>query len=101
MVFSGLLRRVTLVRTDVSEVPPKRRFLQEPRGVTTQKTPFFIVTAVNTTNLTFHGTARRYIPGAGALHTHCREDHKLNIHVSCFSTNTLTNMFFLRAWEEH
>jgi hypothetical protein len=27
-------------------------FLQEPHGVTTQKTPFFIVTAVNTSNLT-------------------------------------------------
>jgi hypothetical protein len=24
------------------QVPPKRRFLQEPHGVTTQKTPFFI-----------------------------------------------------------
>jgi hypothetical protein len=28
------------------------RFLQEPHGVTTQKTPFFIVTAVKTSNLT-------------------------------------------------
>jgi hypothetical protein len=27
-------------------------FLQEPNGVTTQKTPFFIVTAVKTSNLT-------------------------------------------------
>jgi hypothetical protein len=27
-------------------VPPERRFLQEPHGVTFQKTPFFIVTAV-------------------------------------------------------
>jgi hypothetical protein len=55
MVSSGLLRRVALVRTDISEepgasfirvtkigelgttqdVPPKRRFLQEPHGVTT------------------------------------------------------------------
>jgi hypothetical protein len=26
-------------------------FLQEPHGVTTQKTPFFIVTAVKTSNL--------------------------------------------------
>jgi hypothetical protein len=34
MVSSGLLRRV------------------EPHGVTTQKTPFFIVTAVRTSNLT-------------------------------------------------
>jgi hypothetical protein len=33
-------------------VPPKRRFLQEPHGVTSQKTPFFIVTAVKTSNLT-------------------------------------------------
>jgi hypothetical protein len=35
-----------------AQVPPKRRFLQEPHGVTTQKTPFFIVTAVKTSNLT-------------------------------------------------
>jgi hypothetical protein len=79
-----MLRRVVLVRTDVSEelstsfirltricelattldvssnrrtlrsrkVPPKRLFLQEPLGVTSQKTPFFIVTAVKTSNLT-------------------------------------------------
>jgi hypothetical protein len=39
MVSSGLLRRVTLVRTN---------------GVTTQKTPFFIVTAVKTSNLTLY-----------------------------------------------
>jgi hypothetical protein len=49
-----MLRPVALVRTDVSEepsasfirvtrrrqVPPKRRFLQEPHGVTSHKTPF-------------------------------------------------------------
>jgi hypothetical protein len=29
-------------------------FLQEPHGVTTQKTPFFIVTAVKTSNLTLY-----------------------------------------------
>jgi hypothetical protein len=29
-------------------VPPKRRFMQESNGVTTQKTAFFIVTAVKT-----------------------------------------------------
>jgi hypothetical protein len=34
------------------QVPPKRRLLQEPHGVTIQKTPFFIVTAVKTSNLT-------------------------------------------------
>jgi hypothetical protein len=33
-------------------VPPKRRFLQELHGATSQKTPFFIVTAVKTSNLT-------------------------------------------------
>jgi hypothetical protein len=67
-----MLRRVAFVRTDVSEEPgasfirvtkigalgttqaatSNRRFLQEPHGVTTQKTPFFIVTAVKTSNLT-------------------------------------------------
>jgi hypothetical protein len=86
-----MLRRVAVVRTDVSEelrasfirvtkigelgttlvtasvVPSspilvalmkealtssRRRFLQEPHGVTSQKTPFFIVTDVKTSNLT-------------------------------------------------
>jgi hypothetical protein len=40
-------------------VPPKRRFLQEPHGVTSQKTPFFIVTAMKTSNLT-------------QIHNHCQ-----------------------------
>jgi hypothetical protein len=35
-----------------SYVPPKRRFLQEPHGITSRKTPFFIVTAAKTSNLT-------------------------------------------------
>jgi hypothetical protein len=83
MPFSGMLRRVTLVRTDISEertasiirdtrigevrtlavtnnrsslrrrrVRPKRRFLQQPHGVTSQKTAFFVVTVVKTSNLT-------------------------------------------------
>jgi hypothetical protein len=61
MAFSEILRSVALVRTDVSEelrasiirvtrigelgmlaVPTIRQFLQEPHGVTSQKTPFFI-----------------------------------------------------------
>jgi hypothetical protein len=33
-------------------VPPKRRFLQEPHGVPSLKTKFFIVTAVKPSNLT-------------------------------------------------
>jgi hypothetical protein len=33
--------------------PPKHRFLQEPHSVTFQKTPFFIVTVVETSNLKF------------------------------------------------
>jgi hypothetical protein len=73
MVSSGLLRRVALIRTDVSEEPgasfirvtkigelgttqaatSNRRTLRRiTHGVTTQKTPFFIVTAVKTSNLT-------------------------------------------------
>jgi hypothetical protein len=77
MVSSGLLRRVAPVRTDVSEEPGasfirgsnigelgttqaatsnrctlRNFFLQDPHGVTTQKTPFLIVTTVKTSNLT-------------------------------------------------
>jgi hypothetical protein len=71
-VSSRMLRSVALVRMNVSEehsayfirltkidelgttlavtnkVPPKHRFLHEPHGVTFQKRPFFIVTAVKT-----------------------------------------------------
>jgi hypothetical protein len=54
---------VAHVRKDVSE-EPGTSFVrvtkigalgttQEPHGVTTQKTPFFIVTAVKASNLTF------------------------------------------------
>jgi hypothetical protein len=32
-------------------VPPKRRFLQEPHGVTSQETTLFMVTSVKTSNL--------------------------------------------------
>jgi hypothetical protein len=54
MMTSGMLRRVALVRTDVSEEltpPPKRQFLQEAHGVTSQKAAFFIWTGVKTSNL--------------------------------------------------
>jgi hypothetical protein len=34
------------------QFPPKRRFTQDLHGSTTQKTAFFIVTAVKTSNLT-------------------------------------------------
>jgi hypothetical protein len=51
-----MLRRVALVRIDVSEEPStfsETRFLQQPHGVTSQKTPFFIVTALKISNLTY------------------------------------------------
>jgi hypothetical protein len=68
-----MLRRVVLIRTDVSEecstsitrvtriveigtrriyFPLKHRFLQDLYVVTSQKTAFFVVTAVKTSNLT-------------------------------------------------
>jgi hypothetical protein len=35
-----------------ADVPPKRRFTQDLRGVTSQKSALFIVTTVKTSNLT-------------------------------------------------
>jgi hypothetical protein len=67
MPSSGMCRRGVLVRTGVSGklpppssgrkesaryVPPKRRSLHDAHGVTSQKTTFFIVNAVKTSNLT-------------------------------------------------
>jgi hypothetical protein len=49
MLSSGMLRHVDLVGTDVA---PKWRFLQRPRSLIPQKTAFFTVTAVKTSNLT-------------------------------------------------
>jgi hypothetical protein len=63
-VFLRSVRRLLVTANVVSSSPilvtlmmgalssPKLRFLQEPHGVTSQKTTFFIVTAVRTSNLT-------------------------------------------------
>jgi hypothetical protein len=53
-----MLRHVTLVMTDVSK---ERRFLQEPHGVTSQTTAFFIVTALKTSNLALYISFEYYM----------------------------------------
>jgi hypothetical protein len=75
---SGILRRVALVRTDVSE----EIFLQEPHGVTSQKTPFFIVTAVKTSNLKqkYRSDAIAY---AAHIKTSCGIIHLFMRHHQC------------------
>jgi hypothetical protein len=52
MVSSGILRRVALVRTDVSE-EPGASFIRVTKIGELGTTPFFIVTAVKTSNLTW------------------------------------------------
>jgi hypothetical protein len=52
-LLSVLLLLVTTNIVPSSPIPPKRRFVQEPHGVTSQKL-FFIVTAVKTSSLTQH-----------------------------------------------
>jgi hypothetical protein len=49
MQSSAMLGLVALVRTDALE---ERLFLQKPHGVTSPKTVFFIVTSVESSNLT-------------------------------------------------
>jgi hypothetical protein len=100
MAASGILSRVALVRTDVSEelsasiirVPLKRRFLQEPHGVTSQKMPFFIVTTVKTSNLTYN-------------HLDCGILYHATSHygswLSVFQMNMLLPSFTPRQWGEH
>jgi hypothetical protein len=51
MPSSGMLRRVALIRTEVSD---EHRFLQEPHGVTSQKTAFFRVIAVKNLKSYWH-----------------------------------------------
>jgi hypothetical protein len=75
MVSAGLLRRVALVRTDVSE-EPGASFIRVTKigelGTTqaTQKTPFFIVTAVKTSNLTCHSDIQRVEPAVTNNNNH-------------------------------
>jgi hypothetical protein len=53
-----------------SNLEPKHcsRFLQEPRGVTSQKTAFFIITPVKTSNLTIHSKIPAYKQCAARPH---------------------------------
>jgi hypothetical protein len=55
-IFLRSVRRLLVTASVVPsslKVPPKRLLLQEPHGVTSQKTPSFTVTAVKTSNLTY------------------------------------------------
>jgi hypothetical protein len=49
-------------------VTPKRRFIQEPHGVTSQKKAFFIVTAVKTSNLKQHNPVLRQCTRSNPMH---------------------------------
>jgi hypothetical protein len=77
MPSCGILRRVALVRTDVSE----ERSASIIR-ITSQKTPFFIITAVKPANLTFtFWVCAIYVttcgPGHQEANTACRTN-KMN-----------------------
>jgi hypothetical protein len=77
-------------------LPLKCLFLQEPHGVTSQKTSFFIVNAVKTSNLA--DTLHYLLPllqqeGKGK---NCRTAMNL---ITCCGLN-LIMFFYLRMWEE-
>jgi hypothetical protein len=52
---------VTLMKR--RQVPPKRRFLQEPHGVTTQKTPFYQILSSSETSVLTRPTRRNFPEG--------------------------------------
>jgi hypothetical protein len=124
-----MLRRVALVKTDVSEelsasfikvtrigelgttlkngvfwvvtpcgscknrrfgVPPNRRFVQVPHGVTIQKTPFFIVTAVK--------KLKSYI-GTTLAVTSNRRTLRRNTNLKSYKINHLDTVTVIRRWE--
>jgi hypothetical protein len=65
------------------QVPPKRRFLQEPHGVTTQKTPFFIVVPTSLESCT---VGKGNNPSGSECYTPSsekRKRHRLTVHRDC------------------
>jgi hypothetical protein len=51
LVTANVVPSSPILATLMTEALISRRFLKEPHGVTSQKTPFFIDTAVKTSNL--------------------------------------------------
>jgi hypothetical protein len=75
------------------QVPPKRRFLQEPHGVTTQKTPFFITGIHHPTVLSgIHISAPYWPPwhvtGIVLLYYYC---YYYLHHHECYKTRPLSD----------
>jgi hypothetical protein len=64
-------------------VPPKLRLLQVPHGVTSQKTPFFVVTAVKTSNLTWHNFAFYFSTQFSYLYNYKREGQRFKFWTEC------------------
>jgi hypothetical protein len=52
LVTASVVPSSPILATLVAKLLRKDRFLQDPHGVTSQKTPFFIVIAVKTSKLT-------------------------------------------------
>jgi hypothetical protein len=48
LLLQGMRARIFFCPEDGDNVPPKRRVIINPHGATSQKTAFFIVTAVKT-----------------------------------------------------
>jgi hypothetical protein len=76
LLSSGMWRHVYFVWTDI---PPKRRFTQDIPGATSQKTTFFIATAVKTSNFTYSQTVHPlYCTGMAVLVGNNRLSHSIS-----------------------
>jgi hypothetical protein len=88
MSSSGMWRRVYIVCT---EGPPKRGVTQDLHGVTNQKTVFFIVTAVKTSNLTQYVVMFIILHKAESGHSEWLMSFRLQLHLVHWNSSKYTN----------
>jgi hypothetical protein len=88
--------RGTSVSRCLRYVPPKRRFTQDLHGATSQKTAFFIVTAVETSNLTISFMVLHKV-SSDSVGLNMADNHKCHITLDNYAWNRFLSKSEYRA----